>query len=121
MESRDRGRLDPAAIHVHIAEITFHAHHEPFPLEIVTDLTTRDQTRLIVAGVITSHQIVSVQIRSPAVTELSSYVQTEVKALPIASRWNRRNDFIFAIFVIADWLGSSECGEGQNGNSEKSN
>src|ERR1017187_4494039 len=99
MERRDRGRLDPAAVQVHIAEITFHADHEPFPLVVETELATRDQTRLIVARVVTYPPVVSVQIRIPAVTKLSSYVQTHVKALPVARRWNGSNGF--RILVIA--------------------
>src|SRR5580700_2786717 len=116
METRDRGRLDAAAIHVQVAEITFQTKHEPFPLEIVTGLATRNETRFLVARAIVSHQVVSVQIRVRALTPLSSQMQTNVKALPVARRRNGRDDLIF---VIAHWLGSGECHKCQSCAGEK--
>src|SRR5438445_3269855 len=82
---------------IHIAHVEFRSGHEPVPLKIVAQRQTAVESRLVVAEMMMSNEIVIIEIVGLAVAELPAGMQTNVKSGPITKcrsrRW--RNHFTF--------------------------
>src|SRR3954466_10315837 len=83
---------------VHVADIKFRSEHQPFPLEVVTELQSA-----IEPGLVVSEHATSRKIMGSAMAELPAAMNAKVKPSPIAHFWRRRLGCdLLHVFAVAD-------------------
>src|SRR5438067_1944508 len=118
-------RLGATAFQVHVAEVALNTEHQPIPLEVVTNLTSRDHSGFVVAPGFGSVE----EVRNPKVivivlvfsmSPLAADVQTDIEAGPGALRWRCRCN-LFHFLSAGQRLRSAERGQCQGKQSASGN
>src|SRR5437879_3763477 len=95
---------------IHVTDIEFRSGHEPMPLKIVAKRQTAVESRLVVAEMMMSKEIVIIEIVGLAVAELAPGMQAHVKSGPITKCWSRRWRDHFTFFPTVSFCsGKRSC------------